>query len=158
MHAALCAASGNFILVLPFIAVLVIVCTSRQSPFAVRIQAQMHIWLGSCRQFADGLDILTVEIEHIDAGALEGIASHLTVEPEPATLRIIQVSPVSLLCTVFPISSPPSLTCMIQQHHWHIISLTGLAGKGQVSLHGLQLPSLCSDRSAVAPARHTGQP
>lgn len=43
------------------------------------------------RRFADGLDILTVEIEHIDAEALDEVASHLTVEPEPATLRIIQV-------------------------------------------------------------------
>ncbi|KAK9794063.1 hypothetical protein WJX73_002964 [Symbiochloris irregularis] len=42
------------------------------------------------RRFAAGLDILTVEIEHIDAEALEEVASHLTVEPEPATLRIIQ--------------------------------------------------------------------
>lgn len=45
------------------------------------------------RKFAEGLDILTVEIEHIDADALEEVARELDVdvEPTPATLRLIQV-------------------------------------------------------------------
>ena len=44
-----------------------------------------------CRQFAKGVDVLTVEIEHIDADALEEAAQDVTVEPQPGTLRIIQV-------------------------------------------------------------------
>lgn len=41
---------------------------------------------------ASGVDILTVEIEHVDADALEGVArsSGVDVEPTPATLRLIQ--------------------------------------------------------------------
>ncbi|KAK9819561.1 hypothetical protein WJX81_003984 [Elliptochloris bilobata] len=44
------------------------------------------------RQFAAGVDVLTVEIEHIDADALEAVQAELgvNVEPLPATLRIIQ--------------------------------------------------------------------
>ncbi len=43
--------------------------------------------------FAAGVDVLTVEIEHIDADAMEaaGTASGAAVEPTPATLRTIQV-------------------------------------------------------------------
>jgi hypothetical protein len=38
--------------------------------------------------------MLTVEIEHIDAGALESVKEELSidVEPTPATLRLIQVA------------------------------------------------------------------
>jgi phosphoribosylaminoimidazole carboxylase len=41
---------------------------------------------------ASGVDILTVEIEHVDADALEKVAaaSGVDVEPTPATLRLIQ--------------------------------------------------------------------
>lgn len=43
--------------------------------------------------FATGCDVLTVEIEHINADAMEtaGRASGVDVEPTPSTLRIIQV-------------------------------------------------------------------
>ncbi|GBF89664.1 phosphoribosylaminoimidazole, chloroplastic-like [Raphidocelis subcapitata] len=43
-------------------------------------------------KFAQGCDVLTVEIEHIDADALEraAAASGVDVEPTPATVRIIQ--------------------------------------------------------------------
>jgi phosphoribosylaminoimidazole carboxylase (NCAIR synthetase) len=43
--------------------------------------------------FAAGCDVLTVEIEHIDADAMEaaGKASGVDVEPTPFTLRTIQV-------------------------------------------------------------------
>lgn len=43
--------------------------------------------------FATGCDVLTVEIEHIDADAMEaaGKASGVDVEPTPFTLRTIQV-------------------------------------------------------------------
>ncbi len=46
----------------------------------------------ACRQFAAGVDVLTVEIEHIDAGALEAVRAELgvAVEPTPGTLRVIQ--------------------------------------------------------------------
>ena len=46
-----------------------------------------------CRSFAEGVDVLTVEIEHIDASALEDVMHSLSmdVEPTPATLRLIQV-------------------------------------------------------------------
>jgi phosphoribosylaminoimidazole carboxylase len=42
--------------------------------------------------FATGCDVLTVEIEHIDADALEAVGkrSGVDVEPTPATVRIIQ--------------------------------------------------------------------
>ena len=45
------------------------------------------------RSFAQGVDVLTVEIEHIDASALEDVAQNLSVdvEPTPGTLRLIQV-------------------------------------------------------------------
>lgn len=41
------------------------------------------------------MDVLTVEIEHIDADALDSVASDLgiDVEPTPSTLRLIQVWP-----------------------------------------------------------------
>jgi hypothetical protein len=44
--------------------------------------------------FAAGLDVLTVEIEHIDAGAMERVEEQtgVDVEPTPQTLRIIQAS------------------------------------------------------------------
>ncbi|KAK9811859.1 hypothetical protein WJX72_011292 [[Myrmecia] bisecta] len=44
------------------------------------------------RRFADEVDIMTVEIEHIDAHALETVAREcdVDVEPTPRTLRIIQ--------------------------------------------------------------------
>jgi phosphoribosylaminoimidazole carboxylase (NCAIR synthetase) len=44
-------------------------------------------------EFAAGCDVLTVEIEHINADAMEsaGKASGVDVEPTPSTLRIIQV-------------------------------------------------------------------
>ena len=40
------------------------------------------------------MDVLTVEIEHIDAKALEDVMQDLgiDVEPTPATLRLIQVA------------------------------------------------------------------
>jgi phosphoribosylaminoimidazole carboxylase len=43
--------------------------------------------------FATGCDVLTVEIEHINADAMEaaGQVSGVDVEPTPSTLRIIQV-------------------------------------------------------------------
>lgn len=43
--------------------------------------------------FAAGCDVLTVEIEHIDADAMEEAArnSKVDVEPTPTTLRTIQV-------------------------------------------------------------------
>lgn len=43
--------------------------------------------------FAGGCDVLTVEIEHIDADAMEEAArsSAVDVEPTPTTLRTIQV-------------------------------------------------------------------
>jgi phosphoribosylaminoimidazole carboxylase len=43
--------------------------------------------------FAAGCDVLTVEIEHINADAMEaaGKACGVDVEPTPSTLRIIQV-------------------------------------------------------------------
>eukprot|EP00882_Tetradesmus_deserticola_P027599 GHRQ01030620.1.p3 GENE.GHRQ01030620.1~~GHRQ01030620.1.p3 ORF type:complete len:120 (-),score=25.70 GHRQ01030620.1:501-860(-) len=43
--------------------------------------------------FAAGCDVLTVEIEHVDAAALDtaGKASGVDVEPTPFTLRTIQV-------------------------------------------------------------------
>lgn len=49
--------------------------------------------------FAGGVDVLTVEIEHIDADALEEVVQQLgvEVEPTPATLRIIQVGFMVLL-------------------------------------------------------------
>ena len=52
---------------------------------------------GVARQFAGGVDVLTVEIEHIDADALDAVQAELgvAVEPLPATLRIIQVKPFS---------------------------------------------------------------
>ena len=52
---------------------------------------------GVARQFAAGVDVLTVEIEHIDADALDAVQAELgvAVEPLPATLRIIQVKPFS---------------------------------------------------------------
>jgi len=45
-----------------------------------------------CREFAEGVDVLTVEIEHIDADALEAVHRDLglDVEPTPAMLRLIQ--------------------------------------------------------------------
>lgn len=44
------------------------------------------------KQFAAGVDVLTVEIEHIDADAMEAAAavSGIEVQPTPETLRIIQ--------------------------------------------------------------------
>ncbi|CAL8469156.1 g8697 [Coccomyxa elongata] len=44
------------------------------------------------RKFAEGVDVLTVEIEHIDADALDTVAADLglDVEPTPSTLRLIQ--------------------------------------------------------------------
>eukprot|EP00208_Stichococcus_sp_RCC1054_P001609 CAMPEP_0206146038 /NCGR_PEP_ID=MMETSP1473-20131121/29309_1 /ASSEMBLY_ACC=CAM_ASM_001109 /TAXON_ID=1461547 /ORGANISM="Stichococcus sp, Strain RCC1054" /LENGTH=580 /DNA_ID=CAMNT_0053542467 /DNA_START=392 /DNA_END=2134 /DNA_ORIENTATION=+ len=43
------------------------------------------------QSFAAGLDILTVEIEHVDAGALEQVeGGTCEVHPSPQTLRIIQ--------------------------------------------------------------------
>lgn len=49
--------------------------------------------LGAYREFAEGVDVLTVEIEHIDADALDTVAAELglDVEPTPSTLRLIQV-------------------------------------------------------------------
>jgi hypothetical protein len=43
--------------------------------------------------FAAGVDVLTVEIEHIDASAMSAVAArgHADVEPTPETLAIIQV-------------------------------------------------------------------
>jgi phosphoribosylaminoimidazole carboxylase len=43
-------------------------------------------------QFAAGCDVLTVEIEHIDADALEAVSRQLgiDVEPTPSTVRTIQ--------------------------------------------------------------------
>jgi len=44
------------------------------------------------KKFAsDGIDILTVEIEHVDADALEAVeANGVEVQPSPSTIRIIQ--------------------------------------------------------------------
>jgi phosphoribosylaminoimidazole carboxylase len=45
------------------------------------------------REFARGVDVLTVEIEHVDADALAAVQRELgvDVEPTPGTLRLIQV-------------------------------------------------------------------
>ena len=50
-------------------------------------------WACGCREFARGVDLLTVEIEHIDADALVAVQQELgvDVEPTPGTLRLIQV-------------------------------------------------------------------
>lgn len=42
---------------------------------------------------------MTVEIEHVDVPALEAAAQHLAmdVEPTPATLSLIQVTPKTLI-------------------------------------------------------------
>jgi len=52
----------------------------------------------ACRRFAAGVDVLTVEIEHIDAGALEAVRAELgvAVEPTPGTLRVIQARALTL--------------------------------------------------------------
>ncbi|KAK9833247.1 hypothetical protein WJX84_000328 [Apatococcus fuscideae] len=44
------------------------------------------------RDFAAGVDVLTVEIEHVDVPALEAAARQLAmdIEPTPATLELIQ--------------------------------------------------------------------
>ena len=49
------------------------------------------------QQLARGVDVLTVEIEHVDADALEavGLELDIDVEPTPHTLRLIQVKLVS---------------------------------------------------------------
>lgn len=51
-------------------------------------------WTVCHREFAQGVDVLTVEIEHIDADALVAVQQELgvDVEPTPGTLRLIQVS------------------------------------------------------------------
>jgi phosphoribosylaminoimidazole carboxylase (NCAIR synthetase) len=54
--------------------------------------------------FAAGCDVITVEIEHIDADAMEaaGKASGVDVEPTPFTLRTIQVCynrPEAVICS-----------------------------------------------------------
>ena len=43
--------------------------------------------------FAADVDVLTVEIEHIDADAMQAVADAVgcDVEPTPSTLRTIQV-------------------------------------------------------------------
>ena len=42
-------------------------------------------------EFAKGVDILTVEIEHVDTAALEAVeASGVEVQPSPETIRVIQ--------------------------------------------------------------------
>ena len=48
----------------------------------------------ACREFARDVDVLTVEIEHVDAQALESVQKDLgiDVEPIPRTLRVIQVT------------------------------------------------------------------
>ena len=49
------------------------------------------------QQLARDVDVLTVEIEHVDADALEavGLELDIDVEPTPHTLRLIQVKLVS---------------------------------------------------------------
>lgn len=45
------------------------------------------------KKFAEGVDILTVEIEHIDTAGMQAVADsmpHVDVQPQPATLRTIQ--------------------------------------------------------------------
>jgi len=61
-----------------------------------------------CRSFAQGVDVLTVEIEHIDASALEEVMQEfgIDVEPTPATLRLIQVRSPSLWTPVV-MATPP---------------------------------------------------
>ena len=51
-----------------------------------------------CRDFAAGVDVLTVEIEHVDVPALEAAARQLAmdIEPTPATLELIQVMSTNL--------------------------------------------------------------
>ncbi len=45
------------------------------------------------KEFAKGVDILTVEIEHIDTAAMQDVLDNtdVDVEPQPQTLRTIQV-------------------------------------------------------------------
>ena len=45
------------------------------------------------RQFAEGLDVLTTEIEHVSAEGLSRVAAlhNVHVEPAPGTLALIQV-------------------------------------------------------------------
>ena len=51
-------------------------------------------FLGECRSFATGADVLTVEIEHVDVDSLDAIAQdRVIIEPQPGTLRTIQVPP-----------------------------------------------------------------
>jgi phosphoribosylaminoimidazole carboxylase len=46
---------------------------------------------GCIRELADGCDILTVEIEHVNADTLDALAKQgVPVQPAPATLRLIQ--------------------------------------------------------------------
>jgi phosphoribosylaminoimidazole carboxylase len=56
--------------------------------------AHQSLGLGTDREFAQSMDVLTVEIEHIDAAALEQVERELgiDVEPTPSTLRLIQVT------------------------------------------------------------------
>ncbi|KAG7448010.1 phosphoribosylaminoimidazole carboxylase [Guyanagaster necrorhizus] len=46
------------------------------------------------RELAAKVDVLTVEIEHVDVGALEGLVAatngRLTIQPSPRTIRIVQ--------------------------------------------------------------------
>lgn len=65
-----------------------------QGTLAVCTLGRRRVCTGA-RQFAAGVDVLTVEIEHIDADALDAVQAELgvAVEPLPATLRIIQVGP-----------------------------------------------------------------
>lgn len=42
------------------------------------------------RDLAEKVDILTVEIEHVDVDALESVADKVSIHPSPNTIRIIQ--------------------------------------------------------------------
>ena len=48
------------------------------------------------RAFAADVDVLTVEIEHVDADAMDTVVNMVgcDVEPTPSTLRTIQVQPI----------------------------------------------------------------
>ena len=66
------------------------------------------------------VDVLTVEIEHIDVDALESAASQfkLDVEPTPHTLRLIQVRQN---CALFPIRAKK---CIAQVAFFELIDST----------------------------------
>ena len=107
------------------------------------------------RRFAERVDVLTVEIEHVDVDALEAVQQELgvDVEPTPGTLRLIQACALCVRSWQHQAVSPQSLLMGHPGYSTYHVQLEGGAEASVVKT----LRGAASSRDSTWACSYTGQ-